>query len=62
MCHLLAAIFFILLKKRPGPNWKGFQYEYWISVKILGKQLSGKTNFSAFLPITNFKLKLCQRP
>ena len=34
------------------PNMKGFQYQLWTLVKILGKQLSCKLNFSAFLQIS----------
>ena len=35
--RILAGIYFAFLKKRTGPNLKGFQYQIWISVKILGK-------------------------
>ena len=61
--HILAGIHFIYLKKFPRPNLKGVQYQIWMSVKGLGKQLSSKTNFNSFLQIScsNFKLKLCQR-
>ena len=35
--HVLAEIYFILLKSCPRPNLKGFHYEIWISVKKLAK-------------------------
>ena len=42
---------------------KGFQYQIWTSVNRLGKELSSKTNFSAFLQINcfNFMFKMCHR-
>ena len=30
--HILTEIYFNFLKKHPGPNLKGFQYQIWISV------------------------------
>ena len=45
-------------KKRPRPNLKGFHYQILISVKSLGKQLSSKKNFSAFLQISCFSFRL----
>ena len=50
--HILAGIYFIFLKKGPGPNSKGFQCQIWTSVKRSEKQLSSKTNFSALLQIS----------
>ena len=35
----LAGIYFIFLKKRPGPNLKVFQYWIWTSVKRSEKWL-----------------------
>ena len=55
--RILAEIYFILLRKRPRPNLKGFQYQTWTSVNRAEKQLSSKTNLSAF--IANYLLK-CQ--
>ena len=54
----------IFLKKHPRPNLKGFQYQILTLVKRLGKELSSKKNFSAFLLIScsDHRLKLCQRP
>ena len=40
-----------LSKKHPRPNLEGFQYQIQTSLKQSGKQLSNKTNFSAFLQI-----------
>ena len=31
--HVLPGIYFIFLKKRPGPNLKAFRYRIWTSVK-----------------------------
>ena len=61
--RILAGIYFIFLKKRPRQNLKDFQYQVWTSVKISGKQLPSKTNFTAFSQIScsNFRLKLCER-
>ena len=62
--HILGGIYFTFREKHPRPNLKGFQYQIWTSVKISGKWLSSKTNFSAFLQIScsNISLKLCQTP
>ena len=57
--HFLARIYFILLKKRPRPNLKDFQYQIWASVKRSGKWSSSKRNFSEKL---KEKSKSCQRP
>ena len=59
--HILAGIYFILLKKRPRPNSKVLQYQIWTSVKRSEKWLSGKANFNTFSQISysNFRLKLC---
>ena len=46
--HSLVGIYFIFLKKRHRPNLKCFQYQVWTSLDRSGKQLSSKTNFSAF--------------
>ena len=46
--HIFAGIFFILLKKGPRPNLKGFQYQIWSSAKRSEKLLSSKTIFSPF--------------
>ena len=48
--HILAGISFIFLTERPRPNFKGFQYQIWTSVKKSGEQLSTKTNY-CFLQI-----------
>ena len=59
--HFPAEVFFIFLNTRPRSNFKGFQYEIWISVKRSEKWLSNKTNFIISLQISssNFRLKLC---
>ena len=61
--YILAATYFIFLKNWPIPNLKGFQYQIGTSVKRSGKQLSSKTNLSAFLRVicSNIRLKLCLR-
>ena len=61
--HILAKVFFTILKKRPRPNVKGIQYQFWTSLKRSQKSLSIKTNFGAFLQITcsKFEFNLCQR-
>ena len=46
--HILAGIYFIFLKKRPGPNLKVFRYQIQTSVKRLVRQLSSKLKFSTF--------------
>ena len=35
--HILAGIYYIILRKHPRPNLKGFQYQTWTSVKKIGK-------------------------
>ena len=35
--HILAGISFIFLTERPRPNFKGFQYQIWTSVKKSGE-------------------------
>ena len=46
--HILAAIYCIFLKKRPGPNLKVFQYRIWTSMKRSEKKLSSKRKFNTF--------------
>ena len=60
----LAGIYFIFLKKRPGPNLKVFRYQILTSVKRLEKKLSSKAKFSTFqqLSCSSFRMKLCYRP
>ena len=52
--HILAGIYFIVLKKLPRRNLKGLQTKF-------GPLWKCKTNFSTFLQIrcSNFRLKLC---
>ena len=61
--HTLAGIYFIILRKHPRPNLKGFQNQIWTSITKSGKKLVSKASFSAFLEMncSNFRLKLCQR-
>ena len=35
--HVLGIIYLIVLKRRPRPNLKGFQYQIWTTVKRLKK-------------------------
>ena len=37
--HILAGIHFIYLKNFPRPNLKGVQYQIWMSVKELARQI-----------------------
>ena len=46
--HITAGIYFIFLKKHPGPNLKIFQYRIWASVKRSEKELASKTKLSIF--------------
>ena len=59
--HILAEIYFIVLKKYSGPNLKVFQYRIWTSGKRSEKELSSKAKFSTFLQLScsNFRMKLC---
>ena len=55
----LAGMYFVFLKKRPGPNVKVFRYQILTLAKRLEKVLSSKAKFSTFLQhnCSNFRIK-----
>ena len=50
--HILTEKRFIFLQRLPTPSLKVFQYQHWIIVKSLKKELSDKRNFRTSLKLS----------